>query len=116
MLEDHGLVSKEIRLTRMAWRLHFDNPRQKLIDTKTDVQTLASKDDGTMTNTVSVSIVMRFLVKVVVEGLKKRTGYGIDAAEEVVECAIPGELLRWKKAPLADIINISLSKIDQNGS
>ncbi|KAF4634276.1 hypothetical protein G7Y89_g3837 [Cudoniella acicularis] len=49
-LEDHGLVDKEIRLTKMHWtlvravRLQFDD--QKPTDTKTDVKTLGSKGDG----------------------------------------------------------------------
>lgn len=72
-LEDHGLVDKEIRLTRMDWtlvravRLQFDD--QKAIDTK-KVKTLGSKGDGmSLTDSVSVTSVARFLVKVAVEGL-----------------------------------------------
>jgi hypothetical protein len=75
-LEDHGLVDKEVRLTKMEWtlvrasRLRFDDPRQKSTDTKTEVQTLGSKgDEMRMTDSVSVASVSRFLVKVVVEGL-----------------------------------------------
>ncbi|KAK4153172.1 NAD-dependent epimerase/dehydratase [Chaetomidium leptoderma] len=77
-LEDHGLVDKEIRLTKMDWtlvrasRLQFDNHKQKPTDTKADLQleTLDSKGDGMrMADSVSVSGVARFLVKVAVEGL-----------------------------------------------
>jgi len=73
-LEDHGLVDKEIRLTKMDWtlvravRLQFDD--QKPTDTKTDVKTLGSKGDGmSLTDSVSVTSVASFLVKVAVEGL-----------------------------------------------
>jgi nucleoside-diphosphate-sugar epimerase len=73
-LEDHGLVDKEIRLTKMDWtlvravRLQYD--AQKPTDTKTDVRTLGSKGDGmSMTDSVSVTSVASFLVKVAVEGL-----------------------------------------------
>ncbi|KAF7547650.1 hypothetical protein G7Z17_g7582 [Cylindrodendrum hubeiense] len=51
-LEDHGLVDKEIRLTKMDWtlvrasRLQFDNLKQKPTDTKADVQTLGSNGEG----------------------------------------------------------------------
>ncbi|KAL6408077.1 hypothetical protein AUP68_08450 [Ilyonectria robusta] len=75
-LEDHGLVDKEVRLTKMDWtlvravRLQFDDPKQKPTETKADVQALGSKGDGMrMTDSVSVSSVARFLVKVAVEGL-----------------------------------------------
>ena len=75
-LEDHGFVDKEIRLMKMDWtlvrasRLQFDDPKQMPTDTKTDAQTLGSKGDGMrMTDSVSVSSVTRFLIKVVVEGL-----------------------------------------------
>ena len=77
-LEDHNLVDKEIRLTKMDWtlvravRLQFDD--DKLTDTKTDVTTLGSKGDGmTLTDSVSVVGVARFLVKVAVEGLFVRS-------------------------------------------
>ncbi len=73
-LEDHGLVDKEIRLTKMDWtlvravRLQFDD--QKPTDTKTDVRTLGSTGDGmSLTDSVSVTSVASFLVKVAVEGL-----------------------------------------------
>jgi putative NADH-flavin reductase len=74
-LEDHNLVDKELRLTKMEWtlvrasRLEFDDPK-KPADTKKEVQTLDSKGDGMrMTDSVRVSSVARFLVKVAVEGL-----------------------------------------------
>ncbi|KIW89182.1 uncharacterized protein Z519_10034 [Cladophialophora bantiana CBS 173.52] len=75
-LEDHGLVDKEIRLTKMDWtlvrasRLRFDDLMQKPTDRKRDVQTLGSKGDGMrLTDSVSVASVARFLVKVAVDGL-----------------------------------------------
>ncbi|RTE81832.1 hypothetical protein BHE90_003681 [Fusarium euwallaceae] len=74
-LEDHGLVDKEIRSTKMDWtlvravRLEFDNPKKKT-DTKKDVQTLSSDGAGMgMADSVSVASAARFLVKVAVEGL-----------------------------------------------
>ncbi len=79
-LEDHDLVDKEIRLTKMDWtlvrasRLQFDDPKQKPTHTKADVQTLDSKGDGMrMTDSVSVTGVSRFLVKVAVEGLYNKS-------------------------------------------
>jgi hypothetical protein len=73
-LEDHGLVDEEIRRTKMDWtlvravRLQFDD--QKKTETKRDVRTLGSKGDGmSLTDSVSVTSVARFLVKVAVEGL-----------------------------------------------
>lgn len=75
-LEDHSLVDKEIRLTKMDWtlvrasRLEFDDPKKKATDSKGEVQTLGSKGDGLrMTDSVRVSSVARFLVKVAVDGL-----------------------------------------------
>lgn len=75
-LEDHNLVDKEIRSTKLDWtlvrasRLEFDDPKKKPTGAKTDVQTLGSKGDGMgMTDSVSVSSAARFLVKVAVEGL-----------------------------------------------
>ena len=75
-LEDHGLVDKEIRLTKMDWtlvravRLEFDSPDQKPTDTKTDVKTLGGNGEGMgMTDSVNVASAARFLVKVAVEGL-----------------------------------------------
>jgi putative NADH-flavin reductase len=73
-LEDHNLVDKEIRLTKMDWtlvravKLQFDD--QKQTDTKTNVKVLGSNGDGmSLTDTVSVTSVANFLVKVAVEGL-----------------------------------------------
>jgi uncharacterized protein YbjT (DUF2867 family) len=73
-LADHELVDKEIRQTKMDWtlvravRLQFDD--QKSTDTKPDVRTLGSKGVGmSMTDSVSVTSVASFLVKVAVEGL-----------------------------------------------
>ncbi|KAL2672178.1 hypothetical protein Neosp_012878 [[Neocosmospora] mangrovei] len=73
-LEDHGLVDKEIRSTKMDWtlvravRLEFDNPKKT--DTKKDVQTVGSDGVGmSMADNVSVASAARFLVKVAVEGL-----------------------------------------------
>jgi hypothetical protein len=63
-LEDHDLVDKEIRLTKMDWtlvravRLQFDGQTQKPTDAETDVKTLGSKGDG-MRMTDSVSITKR---------------------------------------------------------
>jgi len=78
-LEDHGLVDKEIRSTRMDWtlvravRLEFDDAKKQKpagADTKADVQTLGSKGVGMrMTDSVSVASAAKFLVKVAVEGL-----------------------------------------------
>ncbi|RSL62979.1 hypothetical protein CEP53_004582 [Fusarium sp. AF-6] len=78
-LEDHGLVDKEIRSTKMDWtlvravRLEFDNPKRKA-ETKKDVQTLGSDGAGMgMADSVSVASAARFLVKVAVEGLFSKT-------------------------------------------
>lgn len=76
-LEDHSLLDKEIRLTWMDWtlvrasRLVFDDPKNtKPTDLTADVQTLGSNGVGMrMTDSVKVSAVARFLVKVAVEGL-----------------------------------------------
>lgn len=77
-LEDHGLVDKEIRQTRMDWtlvravRLEFDD--RKPTDAKKDVRTLGSNGDGmSLTDSVNVASVARFLVKVAVEGLFVRS-------------------------------------------
>ncbi|QKX57631.1 uncharacterized protein TRUGW13939_04749 [Talaromyces rugulosus] len=77
-LEDHGLVDKEIRLTKMNWtlvravRLQFDD--QKSTNMKVDVKTLGSKGVGmSLTDSVSVSSVASFLAKVAVEGLFNRS-------------------------------------------
>lgn len=77
-LEDHSLLDKEIRSTKMEWtlvrasRLEFDHPKQKQkqVDSKADVQTLDSSGIGLrMSDSVSVSSAARFLVKVAVKGL-----------------------------------------------
>ncbi|KAH7002540.1 hypothetical protein EDB80DRAFT_647525 [Ilyonectria destructans] len=74
-LEDHSLVDEEIRQTKMDWtlvravRLEFDDPR-KPNDTKTDVETLGSSGDGMgVSDSVTVTTVAKFLVKVAVNGL-----------------------------------------------
>ena len=73
-LEDHNLVDKEIRLTKMNWtlvravRLQFDD--EKRTNPRTDVKILGSEGKGmSMTDSVSVSSVASFLVKVAVDGL-----------------------------------------------
>ncbi len=73
-LEDHGILDKEIRLTKMDWtlvravRLKYDD--QKTIVEETDVRTLGSHGKGmSLTDSVSVTSVARFLVKIAVEGL-----------------------------------------------
>ncbi|KAL0935769.1 nad-dependent epimerase dehydratase [Colletotrichum truncatum] len=76
-LEDHNLVDKEIRWTKMNWtlvrasRLEFDDlEKSKEADTEADVETLGSAGIGMrMADSVSVSSAARFLVKVAVEGL-----------------------------------------------
>lgn len=75
-LEDHNLVDEEIRSTKMDWtlvrasRLQFDDMEHQPISTKRDVQTLDSNGEGMrMTDSVSVSNVSRFLVKVAVQKL-----------------------------------------------
>jgi hypothetical protein len=75
-LEDHNLLDREIRLTKLDWtlvravRLQFDDPKQKETNAKADVQTMGSKGEGMgMADSVSVSSVARFLVKAAVEGL-----------------------------------------------
>lgn len=74
-LEDHSLVDREIRLTKMDWtlvrasRLEFDDPKKEPTNTKADVQTLGSSGVGIrITDSVSVVSAARFLVKVAVEG------------------------------------------------
>ena len=71
-LEDHELVDKEIRLTKMDWtlvravRLQFDEGKSAQ---KKEVRTLGSSGDGmSMSDTVSTASVASFLVKVTVEG------------------------------------------------
>lgn len=74
-LEDHGLVDKEVRLTKMDWtlvrasRLQFDDAKQMPKAMKRDVQILGSSGDGMrFSDSISVSRVAGFLVKVAVEG------------------------------------------------
>lgn len=76
-LEDHGILDKEIRQTNMNWtlvravRLEFDD--QKPGSVKKEVRTLGSEGKGmTMTDSVNVTDVAEFLVKVAVEGLHIR--------------------------------------------
>ncbi|SPO05448.1 uncharacterized protein DNG_08135 [Cephalotrichum gorgonifer] len=71
-LEDHGLVDKEIRLTKMDWtlvravRLEFKDTD----DPKTEVKTLGSSGDGMrVSDSVTVTSVARFLIQAAVEGL-----------------------------------------------
>lgn len=78
-LEDHDLVDKEIRLTKMQWtlvraaKLKFDDPQkeqeQEQTDAKGDVETLGSDGVGMrLSDSISVSSAARFLVKIAVEG------------------------------------------------
>ncbi|KAH6869788.1 NAD-dependent epimerase/dehydratase [Thelonectria olida] len=74
-LEDHGLVDKEIRLTKMDWtlvravRLEFKDSKLSN-DANSDVETLGSSGDGMhVSDSVTVTTVARFLIKVAVEGL-----------------------------------------------
>lgn len=74
-LEDHSLLDKEIRSTKLDWtlvrasRLEFDNPKKKATEPK-DVQTLGSAGVGMgMSDSVSVASAAKFLVKCAVEGL-----------------------------------------------
>lgn len=73
-LEDHGYVDKEIRETKMDWtlvravRLEFDDSKPTKM--KREVRTLGSMGDGmSLTDSVCIANVARFLVKVAVEGL-----------------------------------------------
>jgi len=73
-LEDHGLLDEEIRLTKMDWtlvravKLQYDN--QKPTGPKMEVRTLGSEGVGMgLTDSVNVTSVARFMVKVAVEGL-----------------------------------------------
>lgn len=79
-LEDHDLVDKEIRLTKMQWtlvraaKLEFDDPNKKQEQGRTgskgDVETLGSDGVGMrLTDSIGVSSAARFLIKVAVEGL-----------------------------------------------
>lgn len=70
-LEDHSLVDKEIRSTNLDWtlvravRLEFEENSKA---GKTDVKTLGSQGVGmSMTDSVTVGSVAKFLVKVAVE-------------------------------------------------
>lgn len=82
-LEDHDLLDKEIRETKMDWtlvravRLVFDDPKQGSTNTDTkipEVTTLSSDGKGMrMSDSVAVASVARFLVKVAVEGLYVRS-------------------------------------------
>jgi hypothetical protein len=73
-LLDHGFVDKEIRLTKMDWtlvravKLEFEGENAK--NAEADVRTLGSNGAGVrLTDSVSISSVASFLVKVAVEGL-----------------------------------------------
>ncbi|KAH7346494.1 NADH(P)-binding-domain-containing protein [Rhexocercosporidium sp. MPI-PUGE-AT-0058] len=73
-LEDHGLVDKEMRLRRIDWtlvravRLQFED--EKVTDSRKEMRTLGSRGEGmSMSDSVNVASVARFLVKVAVEGL-----------------------------------------------
>ena len=76
-LEDHNILDKEIRSTKMDWtlvrpaKLEFDDPKQKPTDVKPKaVQTLGSSGEGMrMTDSISVANAAQFLVKVAIEGL-----------------------------------------------
>ncbi|CAI6094616.1 unnamed protein product [Clonostachys chloroleuca] len=74
-LEDHNLVDAEIRKTTMDWtlvravRLEF-NDLKSLNDKAKDVELLGSAGDGmTISDSVHITSVSRFLVQVAVEGL-----------------------------------------------
>lgn len=71
-LEDHGLVDKEIRTTKMDWtlvravRLDFNDSKTP-DDKKTEVETLGSSGVGMgVSDSVTLTSVARFLVKVTV--------------------------------------------------
>jgi len=71
-LEDHGLLDKEIRSTKMDWtlvravKLRFEGGEKQ----KEEIQMLGSNGQGIrLTDSVGVESVARFLVKVAVEGL-----------------------------------------------
>lgn len=72
-LEDHNILDKEIRQTKMDWtlvravRLEFDDAK-KQNDTKMEVEKLGRSGEGmSMSDSVTVASVARFLVKVAVE-------------------------------------------------
>ncbi|KAF7562320.1 hypothetical protein G7046_g1846 [Stylonectria norvegica] len=75
-VEDHGILDKEIRSTKMDWtlvrpvRLVFDEPKKDSTEAKTEVQTMGSAGVGQrLSHSAKISSVARFLVKVAVEGL-----------------------------------------------
>lgn len=77
-LEDHNIVDREIRMTKMDWtlvraaRLEFNEPQPT--DMTKDVRTLGSDGDGLgMSDSVSISSAARFLIKVAVDGLYVRS-------------------------------------------
>jgi len=81
-LEDHGILDREIRLTRMEWtlvravRLQFDGEGKKSVaeEVKKEVKTLGSSGEGmSLSDSVTVASVASFLVKVAVEGLFVRS-------------------------------------------
>ena len=72
-LEDHTLVDKEIRQTKMDWtlvravRLEF---KETPYEPTADVETMGSSGDGMrMTDSATITSVAKFLIKVAVEGL-----------------------------------------------
>ncbi|KAM0549458.1 hypothetical protein ACHAPJ_009444 [Fusarium lateritium] len=74
-LDDHNLVDKEIRATKMDWtlvravKLAFDDPNAQT-EAKTDVETLPGSGVGVrVSDSVTVKSAAKFLVKVAVEGL-----------------------------------------------
>ena len=75
-IKDHNLVDTELRETKMDWtlvrppRLEYDDPNKAPMDTKPEVRTLPGNGKGMgMNDSISVSSVAAFLVKVAVEGL-----------------------------------------------
>ncbi|KAL2069623.1 hypothetical protein VTL71DRAFT_14302 [Oculimacula yallundae] len=73
-LADHNLVDKEIRMREMDWtlvrasKLQFDTG--KTTDADMEIRTLGSEGNGmSLTDSVTVASVARFLLKVAVEGL-----------------------------------------------
>ena len=81
-LEDHGILDREIRLTRMEWtlvravRLQFDEEGKKPVaeEGKKEVKILGSSGEGmSLSDSVTVASVASVLVKVAVEGLFVRS-------------------------------------------
>lgn len=75
-LEDHGLVDKEIRWTKMNWtlvravRLQFDEPESKADDKVEEVRELGSHGIAMrMSDSVTVRSAAKYLVKVAIEDL-----------------------------------------------